>query len=177
MLRTKIQRTLAIAAAPLLAVLAGLSAIAALPSLEISLFAQGAARIAAFITGSPVVRIEAGWLLPMMPQDVVVSEACSATGFFLTVAALIAWQLARRGLGAVSAPALGLAASLPVVLVVNALRVITVAQVHRWIIPALPENWSAFAHMTTGVALFLPALIGLNLVLELHARHRPDPET
>jgi hypothetical protein len=55
-----------------------------------------------------------------------------------------------------------------VALLINALRIICLVQAHRWIIPLLPDHYFAFAHMLIGVAVFLPALIALNALLELY---------
>lgn len=172
MSRAKPISSFATAATPTLAVLAGAAVLAAWPGLQTACFAQGSARLAALLAGSPVLRVESGWMLHVAQQAVVVTEACSATGFFLTAAALLAWHLARRGRSFAVAALFALGLALPATLAINALRVVAVAHLHRWVIPALPESWGAFAHMIAGVAVFLPALIVLNLLLESHAEHR-----
>jgi exosortase/archaeosortase family protein len=138
------------------------------PALELGLFAGGAARLAALFTGSPVVRTEQGWALPDGSSPVVVTAACSAAGFFVIVAALIAWHLARRGWSVAFSALEGLVAALPVAIFINALRIVTVAQAHRWVIPLFPDSFGPFLHLLTGVAVFLPSLIALNLILEHH---------
>lgn len=143
------------------------------PALELSLFAAGAARLASFFTGTPVVRIAEGWLLPHSAGSVAVTAACSATDYYLMVVALITWQRTRHGQSALPALLVGLVAALPLTLFVNALRVITVTAAHRWFIPLLPATYGAFLHLVTGVAVFLPALIALNLLLETYERSRP----
>ena len=71
---------------------------------------------------------------------------------------------------------MGQLSPLPLTLFVNALRVVTVTAAHRWLIPLLPSAYDAFLHLLTGVAIFLPALIALNLLLETHGRPRsPAP--
>ena len=61
--------------------------------------------------------------------------------------------------------------AVPLTLAINALRIIVVTQAHVWVIPLLPPAYEAFLHLLTGVAVFLPALIGLNGLLEfLHDR-------
>jgi exosortase/archaeosortase family protein len=137
------------------------------PTLEIELFARGAAQLAGFLGGSPVLRDEAGWMLPSGELPVLVTAACSGADFFLIVAALVGWQLARRGVRPAGAIVAGLAAAVPVAIYVNALRIVAVAQAHRWVIPRLPDAYGAFTHMLTGVAVFLPALIALNVLLEI----------
>jgi exosortase/archaeosortase family protein len=102
-----------------------------------------------------------------------VTAACSATDYYLMVVALITWQRTRHGQSALPALLVGLVAALPLTLFVNALRVITVTAAHRWFIPLLPATYGAFLHLVTGVAVFLPALIALNLLLETYERSRP----
>ncbi len=158
--------------AALAAILLGALVLHLLPALELSLFAAGAARLAGLFTGTPVVRIAEGWLLPHPVFPVAVTAACSATDYYLMVAALITWQRARRGRSPAPALLVGLAAALPLTLFVNSLRVVTVTAAHRWLIPLLPSAYDAFLHLLAGVAVFLPALIALNLLLEIHGRSR-----
>lgn len=140
-----------------------------LPQAGMEVFARGAALMAGWLTGAHPVRVDDGWLLAEGTPPVVVSEACSATGYFIIVAALLGWRLARGGRGRVQAAALAIAAAFPLTLAINALRVVVVMQAHRWVIPRLPEADAPFLHLLAGVAVFLPALIGLNLLLESHA--------
>ena len=145
------------------------------PALELGLFANGAARIAGLFTGSPVVRVEQGWALPAASSPVVVTAACSATSFFVMVTAIIAWQLARWGRSVAFAVFAGLIAAAPVAIFINSLRIVTVAQVHRWVIPLLPGTCEPFLHLATGIAVFLPSLIALNVLLEYNGyRHIPS---
>lgn len=141
------------------------------PRLRIDLFAAAAARLAGAILGAAVERDAAAFLLLLPERSVAVTAACSGTDFFLMVAALIGWRRSRPnrsfGIGVLSS----LALAVPVAIGVNALRIVAVTQAHRWVIPMLPERHAAFAHMATGVAIFLPSLIALNFGLELHARH------
>jgi len=143
------------------------------PGVELGWFAGGAARLASLFTGAPVLRVESGWMLPVTGQPVVVTAACSATDYFLILSALLGWQLARRGHRPVAAAALGLLAALPLTIFLNTLRVVTVTHAHRWLIPLLPDRCGPFLHLLTGVAIFLPALIALNLLLESHGNARP----
>jgi exosortase/archaeosortase family protein len=146
----------------------------AVPALRIEVFAAGAARIAAFLTGSELVRGDAAWLIQVGDRTVAVTEACSGTDFYLMVAGLLGWRIFGRGQSFVRGVLVSLVVALPVAMLVNALRVVAVTQAHRWLIPLLPERHGAFAHMLTGVAVFLPSLIALNFALETYAkRHRP----
>jgi exosortase/archaeosortase family protein len=160
--------------------LGGVGLLKLLPSLELALFARGAAQLAGLFTGAPVQRIAEGWLLFQPEFPVVVTVACSATDYFLIVAALIGWQIARRGQHsafAVLAVLTGLLVALPLSIAINALRIVAVSAAHRWFTPLLPAAYSSFLHLLTGAAIFLPALIALNLALEFHGRShaRPDP--
>jgi exosortase/archaeosortase family protein len=144
------------------------------PLLELELFAGGSARLASLLTGSVILRIEEGWALPAASAPIVVTTACSATGYFLLIAALIGWHRARRGKSLVGAILAGLVVGLPLSITINSLRVVAVMQAHHWVIPLLPDAYGAFLHMLTGVAVFLPSLVALNLLLEYHGRHRPS---
>ena len=157
-----------------IAVVGVLLLLQAFPDLELAFLAQGAARLAGIFTGSPVFRTEHGWALPATSVPVVVTSACSATGFLVLVAALVAGQLARRGRSVGAAVLAGWVAAPPVAVFVNALRLVTVVQVHRWVGSYLPENYDAFTHLLAGVAVFLPALVALNLLLEFR-ECRPAP--
>lgn len=63
----------------------------------------------------------------------------------------------------------GLAIALPLSIFLNSLRVVVVAQAHRWFIDHFPASYGPFLHMATGVAIFLPSLIALNGLLHLLA--------
>jgi exosortase/archaeosortase family protein len=143
------------------------------PSLELDVFSKGAAYLAGLLTGSPTLRVAEGWILPSDARPVVVTSACSASHYYLIVAFVVSTHLCRRGKPPLFAGLGGLLLAFPVCLLVNALRVITVTQVHRWIIPRLPEAYGPFLHLLTGVAIFLPALIALNLLMETYARPSP----
>lgn len=161
------------ALASALALCCGVLALWIAPWLANDVFAHGAARLAGLFLGVPGVRMEDGWALPFAAQPVMVTTACAATDFYLMAAALLAWHFMRRAgrmawLPAVVAAAL--LAALPVTLLVNALRIVAVAHAHHWVISRLPASYDAFLHMLTGASVFLPALIALNLLLELYGR-------
>ena len=141
------------------------------PGFELHVLAQGAARLSAFFCGSPVLLQAEGFAVPAAHVPVIVTTDCSAADFFCIVAALVSWQLApffpRNGVTI----AIGLAAALPLTILVNAVRILTVAQAHRWLIPQFPDAYAPFLHLTTGVAVFLPSLITLKLLLEYYG-HR-----
>jgi exosortase/archaeosortase family protein len=142
------------------------------------MFVGGAARLAGGLAGVPAMRADEGWELWLSSQPLLVTSACAATDFFLITAALFGWHFARRTGGAASfaiAAAGALVAAAPTTLAVNALRLIAVAHAHRWVIPRLPAAYDSFLHMLTGVAVFLPALIALNLILDYHGNHRSSP--
>ncbi|MDB6095256.1 MAG: hypothetical protein JWM32_2818 [Verrucomicrobia bacterium] len=139
------------------------------PRAELEILARGAARLAAGFSGVTMDRVAEGWLLPMWDRPVVVSTACSGGGFFLMVAVLFAWHLASRSGKNLGVSILGgLAFAAPVAIGVNALRIIVVVQAHRWLMPRFPDSYGPMLHMLTGAAVFLPLLIVLNLILDLH---------
>lgn len=55
---------------------------------------------------------------------------------------------------------------------VNAMRIVCLAQTHYWFISRVPENYAGYIHMLVGIAVFLPALILLNLAFEYYGRRR-----
>lgn len=138
------------------------------PAAELKCFAQGSARIASLLTGAPMFESEHGWVLPFVHQPTLVSTACSGATFFIISAALLSWHSAQRIRSALFSVPLALGAAFIVTIGINALRIICLVQAHRWLIPLLPDNYSAFAHMLVGVAVFLPALIALNALLEFY---------
>lgn len=149
----------------------GAAGLQVFPNVVGTVFIGGAARLAGLVSGAAAVPMEAGWALVIAGQPVLVTEACSATDFYLLTTVVLGWHFASR-LRWPLALAGAVAAALPVTMFVNALRIVAVAQAHRWVIPRMPEAYEAFLHMLTGAAVFLPALIGLNLIFEYHGRAR-----
>lgn len=143
-----------------------------IPRLELDFLAAGAARLAGVFTGVGAQRGSEGWVLAAGWLPAVVTEACSGADYFLILAALIGWQLARRGKSIGFAILVGLLAAGLLTIFVNSLRIVTVVQAHRWVIPLLPDAYGHFAHMLTGAAVFLPSLIALNFLLEHHGHTR-----
>ena len=149
----------------LTAVLGGL-ALYLFPELDLGFFSAGSAKIAGLFCGVHPMRVEEGWLLLLSRRSVVVTAECSGSHYFVIVAVLLSWQFARRGLAPGLAAFAGLGAGVPLAIVINSLRVISVVQMHGWVIPHLPAAYAPLLHMLTGVAIFLPSLIALNLLLE-----------
>jgi exosortase/archaeosortase family protein len=144
----------------------------AFPNAEVEWFARGTGLLAALLSGGSLERVDEGWLLGGSFQPVVVSAACSATHYYLTNVALLAWRLAPGRFSAPAVTGLAIAGAFPLVFFVNALRVIVVMHAHHWVIPQLPEAYGPFLHLLAGVAVFLPALVGLNLALEFYGNTR-----
>lgn len=141
------------------------------PALPAAVFARAAASLAGLASGSPVLAGRDGWLLPGADLPVLVTPECSGVDFFLLVAALLAWQSGRRINPAWRAVPVAVILAAPIAIFVNALRIVAVVQAHGWVIPQLPASYAPFAHLLTGVAVFLPALVALNLLCEIHGRH------
>jgi len=142
------------------------------PQLEIEAFARVAASLAGLLSGRGVMRIADGWLLPGAGRPVVVTAACSATGYFLILCALLGWRLSQRKRRIAVALGAAIPMAFALAVLVNSLRVVALVQAHRWVIPRFPESYGALLHMLAGVAVFLPALIALNLLLETYGRSR-----
>lgn len=143
-----------------------------LPALDLGLFAAGAAQLTSLFTGHPVTRVENGWILADGSLPIIVTSACSATDYFLIVAALLAWRLTESSGAIARAILCGLVAAIPVSIVVNSFRIVVVAQAHRWIIDQFPESYGPFLHLAAGTAIFLPSLIALNVLLHFYTARR-----
>ncbi len=154
------------------AVLAGKLWLKVIPRLELDFLAAGAAGLAGVFTGVGARRGDGGWVLSVGGMPAVVTEACSGADYFLILLALLGWQLVQRGRSIGIAILVGLPAAGLLTIFVNSLRIVTVVQAHRWVIPLLPASYGHFAHMLTGAAVFLPSLIALNLLLEHHGHTR-----
>lgn len=146
------------------------------PAAEMELLARPAGWLASLFSGGGLIRTDQGWLFFSGELPVMVTAACSGADFCLLVAALLGWQYARLGrtplLTPIGTAFIGSVLAVPLSIGVNALRIALLAQAHRWLIPQLPAAYGASAHLFIGVLIFLPALIGLNLLLESHACRR-----
>jgi exosortase/archaeosortase family protein len=154
------------------AVLAGMLLLGLMPLLKIRFFAGASAQLASLFLGTPVLRIEEGWLLPYLPEPVLVTAACSGVDFWLMVTALCAWQFSRSRSRIIIPALFALICAAPLSIAVNAIRIALVAQAHRWFIPLWPAAYAPFLHLLTGAAVFLPALIILHVILETHRSSR-----
>ncbi|MGF1530306.1 MAG: hypothetical protein ACFCU4_02985 [Puniceicoccaceae bacterium] len=138
------------------------------PELETTIFARGAAELAAFLSGSPLVRVESGWVLPFKDQLLLVDRSCSGATFFLMLTAVITLHLAHMEIIPLfilrcMAP---IFLSLVLVFPINAFRILSLHQLHQSVFPHFPENWVPLAHLGVGIFIFLPSLILINLALQ-----------
>ncbi len=165
--------------APLLALAAAVALVSVFPAAAFSAFAGGAAHLADLFYAGSVERVAEGWRLApaSFPRPVLVTRACAATDYFVLLAPVVAWRLRPLLRGPVAAAALGLALAVPLTLAINALRILAVAEAHRWVIPRFPAAYGDFLHLLVGVAVFLPALLVLNLVLRHHVSARLPSHT
>jgi len=142
------------------------------PSIERGFFSRGTAVLAGLFTGAPVIEVDAGWLLGVANSPVVITDACSATDYFMITALLIAWHLSAPGRSVVVGSLSALVLALPLTLGVNAFRIVVVSQLHHWTSSSVPSSYGHFVHLLIGVAVFLPSLIALNLLLEIYGKSR-----
>lgn len=148
------------------------------PERVTEVFTHGAGWLAGLFLGVQGVRTETGWALPFPGQPVLVTSACAATDFFMMTASLLGWHFMRRAGRVAWLPAVlvgALFTAFLITLLVNALRIAAVAHAHHWIISRMPASYDPFLHLLTGAAVFLPALIALNVFLESHGRPTPAP--
>lgn len=143
--------------------------LSAFPSFEMTVLARAAAVGAGVLGGSPVFAHAEGWALPGLAVPVVVTQACSAMDFCVLGAAVLGWGLASR-VGAVRAAGLAWLLCAPFAIAINVLRLVVVAQAHRWVFPLFPANIEPGLHMLAGLLVFLPSLIVLHLFLSRHGR-------
>ena len=137
--------------------------------IEVRLFAQAAARIAALFTGAPVIPEEEGWALPLMAQHMLVNASCSGTAFFIVLSVVLGWQLGGLIRPVLFAAIVALLSGMLLTFFINGLRIVCLAQLHHWVVPRLPESYGPFLHTLTGVAIFLPFLILVNICLSAYA--------
>lgn len=142
------------------------------PSIERGFFSHGTAVLAGLFTGAPVIEVDTGWLLGVATSPVVITNACSATDYFMITALLIAWHLSARSRSVVIGALSALVLALPLTLVVNAFRIVVVSQLYHWTSSSVPSSYGHFVHLLIGVAVFLPSLIALNLLLEIYGKSR-----
>lgn len=160
---------------PATAALINGAALQAFPGLESGVFVRVSAWLAGILTASPVEATTAGWVFQFHGLPMLVSAACSATDYWLIVTALLAWQFGRGQTGAARAILAACLLSAPVAIAVNVARLTSLAVAHRWLIPLAPEAYANVLHLMLGIAVFLPALIALNALLEhRHARPQSD---
>lgn len=128
--------------------------------------------LVSLFTGSPSFQADAGWILSFPTTTLLISKACSGTGFFIIMCVLFGWHFTDKTQYHMLNLVLAVTVALFLSIFINALRIICLLQAHHWLFPLLPENYSAFAHMLIGVAAFLPTLIALNALLEFYGRKR-----
>jgi exosortase/archaeosortase family protein len=139
------------------------------PGVEREIFCHAAAWLAGLLSGSPVLAVGDGWEL-VSPITAVVTVACSGTTYYVMVAALIGWHLGKGYCRVWGRAIVAVVCALPAALVINAVRIVVVMQAHCWVIPHFPKTYSPFLHMLTGMTVFLPAFIALNIFLETYGR-------
>lgn len=132
-----------------------------LPHFEVDYLARFAAQGAAWFLGTPLSRIPEGWAMLHMRVPAVVSAACSGADYALLTGALITWHVARRK-QTMTAIGLGFLLGIPFAIGVNALRVVAVIQLYRWVIPRVAPAYENFLHLLTGTAVFLPGMMVLH---------------
>ena len=133
--------------------------------LDMEVLARASAQIAALFMGCPIAHDPLGWTLMTTPVSSTVSAACSGADFVGLSAMVFAWHLAWRGWHFIIVVGTAVSLTGPFSILVNAVRIVAVIQMHRWVIPLFPPSCSAFLHLVTGVAVFLPALIFLHATL------------
>jgi exosortase/archaeosortase family protein len=139
------------------------------PAIQSAIFCHGASAFAGLLSGLPAIRVENGWLLPAA-LPMVVTNACSGTTYFILLTALLGWHIGNRNRFVPIAAAVAIASALPLSIGINGFRIAVLVQVHRCLIPRFPESFAPFLHLLSGVAIFLPALIIVNLVCEIYGR-------
>lgn len=156
---------------PTAAVLLNVVLLRVFPQLETAVFARAAAWLTGALTGSPVEAADGGWLFHFHGLPVLVSSVCSATDYWLLVTALLGWQLARVSKHPLQTVPVTWLLAAPIAIAVNVARLATLAVAHRWLIPVIPDAYANLLHLLLGIAVFLPALVLLNALLDhRHAR-------
>ena len=141
------------------------------PAVEMHIFIQGTAKLVSLFIGAQVLQVDSGWLLYLPSITLLVSKACSGTNFFIITCTLLGWHLADKTKYHIVNIGIVITVASFFSVLINALRIACLSLAHHLFFPFLPENYIAFAHMLVGVAVFLPALIGLNAIFEFYGKN------
>ncbi|MBL7115168.1 MAG: hypothetical protein ISS35_05325 [Kiritimatiellae bacterium] len=131
-----------------------------------AVFCLPAARFSAFFLGAPCVRVDDGYLIENAVLPVLVSLACSGTGFFVLLTAMLLGLICRY-----RKPSLPLAfgvivAAYGISLVTNVCRITLGYFASVGARCLLPECLWAGIHLSVGVLVFLSALVGVYICTE-----------
>lgn len=146
------------------------------PEIELDFFARFSAQLAAWFSGTSLTRESLGWAFLHKGLPVLVTRDCSASDFALLAAMIVAWNPPTRPSSFLAAVAWGLLGGVLIALLVNALRVLAIMELYRWVIPQVPGSYEKILHLLVGTAVFLPALLLLHSALHVYGtRSRPTP--
>lgn len=90
------------------------------------------------------------WIYDTNSTQFILGESCSGTTFFSLLTAYIAFRIQTSG-----ASYLWLLAVLPITIIVNAMRVVSSIAVHNMVSHYNFSGIASFAHVASGVAVFL----------------------
>jgi exosortase/archaeosortase family protein len=89
-----------------------------------------------------------------------VKRACGGSDFFVIVAAMVTWYYLKQD-RALTGLLMLMAPLWLVVNLVNSMRIVMLVWVHALSAEFVPERFVGSVHMTSGVLIFFPALLGL----------------
>jgi exosortase K len=134
-------------------------------------FCFPAAQLSALFLSAPCVRVAEGYLIEVGDLPILVSLACSGSGFFVLLLAMMLGLVCRHNKLSVTSVSLVAIAAYGVMLVANVCRITLgffVAVLSRHI---LPECLWAGIHLCVGVLVFLCALVLVYLYMEWRLNH------
>lgn len=150
--------------------------------IRLAAFSQPAARLSSIFLGAPCNATAQGYRIECAALPVLVSLACSGTGFFVLLTAMLAGLLCRYRRLTPLTIATALVAAYAVTLLTNACRITLGWFASVWARHTLPESMWPGVHLSVGVLVFMSALVGVyvwvewRLDHERNARDNQDPD-
>lgn len=120
---------------------------------------EPSAHVAAFMAEAPVMSSADGTLYFITQGlQVRVTESCSGSGFFTVLCASSVYLLLLRRCGK-KVWLLTWLSMLPVAIIANAIRILLSVYTQKLALMSFPASYGAIVHQTTGIFVFLTALI------------------
>jgi exosortase/archaeosortase family protein len=134
-------------------------------------FCFPAAQLSAIFLGAPCVPVGEGYLIERASLPILVSLACSGTGFFVLLTALLLGLLCRYRKLSLPLAFGTIVAAYGIALMTNVCRITLGFFASVGARCVLPECMWAGIHLSVGVLVFLSALVGVYICIERRLSH------